>query len=284
MNCPKCGVAIKESSKVCFNCGEDLEKYSIDQLIQTMLNEDEDKLQPKAKASKKKEAKKNNSEQDKHPYSMGMLITKGINILIIVLLIGSLFLPWFVFEGEGFAKGYISQGRESAETLDTSIEFSAFELRQYAKNYGDYYNVFNKGTEEEKHVWSSQLQLYYLHGILGIILLGGLSIILIALDRKMKTGEWVRGFSVISALIIGLIYSTFKIPFFSMFTTRAQNILRSEDMLSAVKMNLDGIQVNDQFYAYMMTEQIGFYIAAVVCGLWFVFSTIMIEMREGKEE
>ncbi len=58
MNCPKCGVAIKESSKVCFNCGEDLEKYSIDQLIQTMLNEDEDKLQPKAKASKKKEAKK----------------------------------------------------------------------------------------------------------------------------------------------------------------------------------------------------------------------------------
>jgi hypothetical protein len=33
-----------------------------------------------------------------------------------------------------------------------------------------------------------------------------------------------------------------------------------------------------------MTEQTGFYIAAVVCGLWFVFSTIMIELREDKEE
>ncbi len=56
-----------------------------------------------------------------------------------------------------------------------------------------------------------------------------------------------------------------------MFATRAQNELRSEDILSAVKMNLDGIHVNDQFYAYTMTEQTGFYIAAVVCGLWFVF-------------
>jgi hypothetical protein len=285
MNCPKCGVAIKESSKVCYNCGEDLEKYSIDQLIENMLNEDDAKGKTEGKIQvKAKESKKSKKKSNKYPESIGMLITKGINILIIIFLIGALFLPWFSFSGQGFFKGYISKGFESTENSNDTIEFSAYELRQYGKDYGDAYNILNRGSEDEKRIWSSQLQLYYLQGLLGIIILGGLSIVLILVDRKMRTGEWIRGFSVISALIIGMNYVTFKIPFFSMFARLAQNKLRSEYILSAVKMNLDGIRVNDQFYAYTMTEQTGFYMAAVVCGLWFVFSTIMIELREDKEE
>ena len=284
MNCPKCGVEIKESSKVCFNCGEDLEKYSIDQLIETMLNEDKEKPQSKKKETKKKASDKNNTKLNQYSYTTGMLITKGINILIILLLCGSLFMPWFMFGGQAFSLGYVSDQSSVTDEADMSVKFSAFGLRQYGSQYDAYYSMLNKGTEEEKRVWSSQLQLYYLQGILGIIILGGLSIGLILLDRKMRTGEWIRGFSVISALIIGLIYVTFKIPFFSMFARRTQNILRSEDILSAVKMNMDGIHVNNQYYAYTMTEQTGFFVAAIVCGLWFVFSTIMIELREDKEE
>ncbi len=273
MKCPKCGAMLDSKAKKCSHCGEDLEQYSIDQLIENILNEDKNEEEPSRE--------KGRGEEEEQHYNMGVLITKGLMMISLLLLTLSMFLPWFSFTGEGFVKGYIQQ---SEEIVEDSVSFSAMELRQYGNRYKDEYRYIYQGTEEQQQHVSVQTQLYFLQGFWLMIGLATLSILVLIVDKKIKYIEWIRGFSAISMLIIGLVYGTFKIPFLSMFAIHARDNFRGEDMFNAVRMSFRGIAVNNQFYDYVLIERGGFYMAAIVCGLWFVFATILIEMREGKEE
>ncbi len=127
------------------------------------------------------------------------------------------------------------------------------------------------------------IQTVYIRGFVLLTILSLLAVAMLLADRKLKTIEWTRGIAVLSAVIIALNYLAFKIPFFSMFALRARSILREENPLTAVRMNMDGINVNNEFYPYHMVERNGFYFAVAAVVLWFILTTVLVEMKKDKE-
>ncbi|MBN2221687.1 MAG: zinc-ribbon domain-containing protein [Vallitaleaceae bacterium] len=303
MKCPNCGETLKDSSKICFQCGEDISDHEIDHMIDELIREDSESIENEKDINKKgkKERKQKDAKEEVY-IGISIRITAYVNVLIILLLVISLWLPWFGFSGQaaylGFVQSsnnniYLSQdgltyvekdfSEEGEIDLPMLYEFSAKELSDFAKaNYSAYETVTTSGGEQ-KVSWVVKIQSYYIQGIFVLTILAAFGALLLILDRKLKLTEWVRSFSALSALIIMFNYLAVKIPFFSMFANKAQSVLREENPLVAVNMSLKGVKLNQQFFAYEVIEKQGFFMAVICCAVWFVASTILIEIKKDKE-
>lgn len=294
MKCPNCGETLKASSKICYRCGEDISDKEVDHIINELIKEDtEGSITTEEKKSKK---------QDDIYIGISTRITVYVNVLIILLTVISLWLPWFGFSGHaaylGFVDGqdnmsYLSQeGLAYEGNMDINAtpksnpvlyEFSAKDLRDYSKKNSVEYEKVTTTGGEQKTSWVVRVQSYYIKGIFLITVFGAFSVLILLMDRKLKVTEWVRTFSAISALIIIFNFIAVKIPFFSMFANKAQSVLREQNPLVAVNLSLKGINMNQELYAYEVIEKQGFYMAVICCALWFVVSTVLIEIKKDKE-
>ncbi len=293
MKCPKCGENLKDSAKVCYACGEDISNASLDDLIDDMIKEDmKSEKPPKKKTEPVVESSKT--------YGPATRITRYIAAGIILLMMLTLLLPWFSFSGRGAYLGFEtdtqtieymtdtvqSMDQEAIMNLDESVvlyTLSPKKLIQFVGNHREAYAHVVNTSGEEKKSWATVIQYWYIQGFWLIIATGIISIIILFIDRKLKAMDWVRGFSVLTGMIVVLNYVVLKIPFFSMIAIHAQSALRARGTLSAVKIGLKGIQMNNEFYPYTIHEQYGFILGIIFCILWFVFSTVLIEMRKERQ-
>jgi len=241
------------------------------------------------------------AEETKKPeFGKATRIIAYANAIIITVLLISMMFTWFTFGGRGTFKGFESVQDnsqfmteevkllkdEQIEGLDPTVEilkFSPKDLVDYGNLNQDAHKTLENTKGELKKSFASMIHLIYIKGFYLIVGLGLLSILLLVVDKKLKAIEWTRGISVLSIVIIGLNYTALKIPFFSMFALKARSILRIEEPLSAVTLNMNGINVNNEFYPYVLIEKNGLYVALVACVLWFIFSTVLVEMKKDKE-
>lgn len=253
--------------------------------------------------NKKSKKVKSDETSDSEEKELGLAsqITSYITVTVILLLVISLNFTWFTFSGRGAFMGieeteagnYLSkeviEGNMSIETIMALPEtvplysFSGNDLKTFAKPNEEYYKVAMSSNGEVKDSVPVQIQYYYMKAIPFILYLGIAAILLLIIDRKLRTTEWSRAFSVLSLLIIGVNYIAVKIPFFSMIAIKAQTRLREADILNAVTMNLNGLNVNNEFYPYRIVENKGLFIAAICCIIWFILTTVLIEMKKDVE-
>ena len=313
MKCSNCGETLKEDANVCFTCGEAVPKNDIDSMIDDMIKEDDAQKKQKISVITKKKTEKTKTDRSdsvnaakdeevkKPEFGKATRIIAYVNAIIIAILLISMMFTWFAFGGRGTLKGigqiqensqFLTQEvtalttAEELEALNPEVEiikFSPKDLINYGKLNQDTHAKLENNKGELKNSFASMIHLVYLKGFYAIALLGLLSIILLVFDKKFKAIEWTRGISVLSIVIIGLNYAALKIPFFSMFALKARSVLRVDDPLSAVTLNMSGINVNNEFYPYMLIEKNGLYVALGACVLWFILSTILVEMKKDKE-
>lgn len=316
MKCSNCGEALKDDAKVCFTCGEAIPKNEIDSMIDDMIKEDDASKKKKVSVLPKKKVEKTKNEkvdknespkassdtkvEDKPMFGKATRIIAYVNAIVIAVLLISMLFTWFAFGGRGTFKGFaknqdnsqfmteevITMTSDQIEGLDPTVEvlnFSPKDLIDYGKLNNDVHKTLKNTKGEDKNSFASMIHLIYIKGFYIIAGLSLLSILLLVVDRKLRSVEWTRGISVLSIVIIGLNYAALKIPFFSMFALRARSILRLEEPLSAVTLNMNGVNVNNDFYPYMLIEKNGLYVALGACVLWFVLSTVLVEMKKDKE-
>lgn len=338
MRCPNCGETLKDSARVCFMCGEKLPDSEVDQILDSMMEDDhkpEKKTNISTEVSKKtqvtrgkrnvkksasnnkdkqsrglfglfsskntKKSKLENELVEKKELGLASQIISYITVVVILFLVISLNFTWFTFSGRGAFVGieeteagnYLSDdvidGSMSVETIMALPEtvnlfsFSANDLKDFAKPNEDYYLQAAASNGEIKQSIPVKIQYYYIKAIPFILYIGIFGILLLIVDRKLKTTEWSRAFSVLSLLIIGVNYLAIRIPFFSMIAIKAQTRLREADILNAVTMNLKGLKVNEEFYPYKVIENNGLFIAVICCIIWFVLATVLIEMKKDVE-
>lgn len=236
----------------------------------------------------------------KAEFGRGVQITRYATAVIVLLFLLTMLFDWFTLGGRGVFKGFIldensgafmtgevmTMTTEQIENLAPEVavlSYSPKDLMDYVDLYEDLYKVLPDKDGEEKASMGVLVQTIYIQGFLLILGLALLTILFLALDKRLLTVEWSRGFSVLSIVIIGLNYASMKIPFLSMFALRARNLLRFENQLSSVTMNLNGINMNNEFYPYEMMETTGFFVAIGACALWFVMTTVLVEMKKDKE-
>lgn len=315
MKCPNCGETVKENAKVCFTCGEDLTKHDIDHIIKKMIKEDDAEKASSAKKAASSSRKSSETSQ-KTPvksvtkvrgdvqkqvvFGRAFRITAYVNCIAILILMISMLFSWFTFGGRGVREGFeidqnsgpfmtdvsINMTNEEFQIVDPTLEifkFSPKTLLEYTQLYEDGYKQMPNAAGELKTSYAIVIHTLYIKGFYLIGLMGLLSIILLILDKGLKSIEFTRGFAALSILIIGLNYIALKVTFFSMFALKARNVLRLENQLTSVTLNLNGINVHNEFYPYILMEKPGFYVALVACILWFVISTVLIEMKKDKE-
>lgn len=312
MKCSNCGETLKDDAKVCFTCGEAVPKNEIDSMIDDMIKEDDAQKKkvsvvPKKKTEKSKTtnaettSETNEEGAKKRKFGKATRIIAYVNAVIIAVLLISMMFTWFAFGGRGTLKG-IGQDQQNSqfltdevsalttadqlEALDPEVEileFSPKDLIDYGNMNQDIHSKLENNKGELKTSFASMIHLIYIKGFYVIAILGLLSILLLVVDKNLKAIEWTRGISVLSIVIIGLNYAALKIPFFSMFALKARSILRLEEPLSAVTLNMNGVNVNNDFYPYMLIEQNGLYVALGACVLWFILSTVLVEMKKDKE-
>jgi RNA polymerase subunit RPABC4/transcription elongation factor Spt4 len=315
MKCPNCGEILKNDAKVCFTCGEDISKNQIDMLIDDMIKEDDANTKKNSMAKSSNTTKSSNSgtkpvkkanqdstdqEPKKPEFGKAVVIIGYVNAIVVAVLLLTMLFSWFALGGRGTFKGFVLDQNSSqfmtAETLRMTreqieslspeteiISFSAKDLVEYGKLYTETYQSMTNTKGELKKSWAIMVQLLYIKGFYVIGIISLLSIFMLIIDKKLKAIEWTRGFSVLTIVIIGLNYAALKIPFFSMFAIRAKNALRMDNLLSAVTLNMNGINVNSDFYPYNIMEKSGFYIAVGACVIWFILSTVLVEMKKDKE-
>lgn len=240
------------------------------------------------------------ADTGKKEFGNGVRITRYVTAGVIGLFLLTMLFDWFGFGGRGVYLGFeLDQNSgqfmtsEAVEMSDAKLkalgpdqeilQYSPKDLLDYIDLYSDEYTIMENTKGVERTVWAVVIQTIYIRGFYLVLIAGLLSILLTLIDKNLKTVEWSRGFSVLSIVIIGLNYAALKIPFFSMFTIKARNILRTEHLLSSVTMNMNGVNVNNDFYPYHMIEKTGFFIAIGACVLWFVLTTVLVEMKKDKE-
>jgi len=298
MRCPNCEELLKDDAKVCFSCGQDMKEHAVDSLIQDMI--DEDNKSYKKKSNDKVIPSEVTKVKDKPVYGQAFRITSVITILCILVSLSTFLLDWFALSGRGSYLGFVdnkANDYKSKEITSLSLEqiilfdetvvlleFSPKELMKYSKSN----ELMYKETEDingmiKKH-WTVIIQQIYIKSLILIPLMGLLSIIMLLIDRRYLAIEFVRGFSLISMLIILLNYLVLRVPFFSMFAIRAKSLLQVENTLNRVTMNLNGINVNNEFYPYKLVEQTGFFVAIVACFIWFILTTVLVEMKKEKNK
>jgi hypothetical protein len=172
-------------------------------------------------------------------------------------------------------------------TIDEAVillEFSPRDLYQYSKTHELAYQTIQDAQGEQKKYWTVIIQQIYIKGILFLPIMGLLAIIILLIDRRYYAVEVIRVFSLISMLIILLNFLALKVPFFSMFAIRAKSLLQVGNTLNRVTMNLNGINLNNEFYPYKLIEKPGFYIGLLSCFIWFILATVLIEMKKDKNK
>lgn len=322
MRCPNCEELLKDDAKVCFSCGQDLKDHAIDSLIQEMIDEDSgsvanknntkhmnhEKISNKSKSntrvSKDMKSKEADNSQEivkgKIVYGQAFRITAYVTCIFLLVVLFSLVMNWFSLSGRGSYLGFVDDqsknyktdevrplNAESITNLDETVvilEFSPKSLYQYSKiNKEDYSTLVDKNGLS-KRSWPITIQQLYIKGLLIIPIMIIVALMLLIIDRRLYMIEVVRGFSLITFLIILLNYLALKVTFFSMFAIRAKSILQISNNLNRVTMNLNGINLNNDFYPYKLVEQPGFYIALVACSVWFILTTVLIEMKKDKNK
>lgn len=239
-------------------------------------------------------------EKSSAEFGKATRIIAYVNAVIIGILLITMLFSWFAFGGRGTFVGFareqfngeflteevLSLTVEQIETLDPTVEileFSPKDLIDYGNLNADTHKLLKNTKGEDKTSFASMIHLIYIKGFYLIAALALLSILVLLVDRKLKAIEWTRGISVLSIVIIGLNYVALKVPFFSMFALRARSILRLDNPLSAVTLNMNGVNVNNDFYPYVLTERNPLYVALGACVLWFILSTILVEFKKDKE-
>jgi hypothetical protein len=241
------------------------------------------------------------SAEETKVLGLGSQITAYVTVVAVLVLIISMNFTWFSFGGRGAYMGI--EETQSGQYIENEIldagyngeqikalpeatdlySFSGNDLKVFGETNYEYYVSFTASNGEVKESIPVKIQSYYMKAIPFILYVGLISIILLLIDRKLKTTEWTRAFSVLSLLVIGVNYMAVKIPFFSMIAIKAQTMLRDNDILDAVTMNLNGINVNNDFYPYRVAEEPGLFIAAACCVIWFILTTVLIEMKKDTE-
>ncbi len=342
MKCPNCGETLKDDAKVCFSCGEKLQDTHFEDLVDSMIKEDEAAKKVKAseasakdEGSKKKKfgiPLKKDTNKDKTKikdkpgdksrdklksktptkvlsgdepkqaltFGRGVQITRYVTAAIVLFFLITMLFDWFSFGGRGVFKGFLldqnsgsfmtsevmTLSSEEIEALDPEVgilRYSPKDLMDYVKLYEEDYKYMTNKDGEDRLSWGAMVQMIYIRGFIVVLAAGLLAIVFLLLDKKLKTVEWSRGFSVLSIVIIGMNWASMKIPFLSMFAIRTRNLLRFENQLSSVTMNFNGINMNNEFYPYNLMETRGFFIAVGACVLWFVLTTVLVEMKKDKE-
>lgn len=322
MRCPNCEELLKDDAKVCFSCGQDLKDHAIDTLFQEMIDEDSgsvtkkntikntshDKGSNKSKSntrvSSNISSKDNENSKDsgnaKAVYGQAFKITAYVTCIFVVLVLFSLLMSWFSLSGRGSYLGFIDDQSKNYKTKEVStynsetinnlnetiviLEFSPKSLYEYTKNNKEEYATLLDKTGLSKRSWPMTIQQIYIKALLLIPMMGILSLLILVLDRRLYMIEIVRGFSLITFLIIMLNFLALKVTFFSMFAIRAKSVLQVSNTLNRVTMNLNGINLNNDFYPYKLIEQPGFFTALVACSIWFTLTTVLIEMKKEKNK
>ncbi len=343
MKCPNCGETLKDDAKVCFSCGEKVQDTHFEDLVDSMIKEDEaakneknteastkdegskkkkfgiprkkdtsktskDKSIPKDKSISKDQTKSKTGskvlpgDEPKAPlnFGKGVQITRYVTAAIVLFFLLTMLFDWFAFGGRGAFKGFVldqnsgsfmtkevmTLSTEDIEALDQDtiiLKYSPKDLIDYVNLYEKEYKYMPNKDGEDRLSWGATVQMIYIRGFLVILGAALLAVVFLILDKKLKTVEWSRGLSVLSIVIIGMNWASMKIPFLSMFAIKARSILRLENQLSSVTMNFNGINMNNEFYPYKLMETTGFFIAVGACVLWFILTTVLVEMKKDKE-
>lgn len=233
-------------------------------------------------------------------YGQAFRITAIVTMISIAVMLISLFMGWFALSGRGAYIGFVDDGSKTYKTKEIStlavdqillsdeslilLEFSPKGLFDYSKMTDTVYNNIQDVNGQAKKHWTIIIQQIYIKGLLLLPIMGLLSMLFLVIDRRFYIIEFVRGLSLISILIILLNFLVLKVPFFSMFAIRGKSLLQIGNTLNRVTMNLNGINLNNEFYPYKLVEKPGFYVALVSCFLWFVLTTVLIEMKKDKNK
>ncbi len=326
MKCLNCGETLKDDAKVCFACGQEIKNDDMDELIDSIIKEDEaakastskktteskkKTTEPKKKkfgnAFKKETTKPSSKESlntkiisDSSEFGKGVQITRYITAGIIIFFLITMLFDWFTLGGRGVFTGFELDENSSQfmtkEAVDMSkaqiessvpevaiLQYSPKDLLDYVKLYEDDYKTLKGIDGEVKTSWAIVIQTIYIKGFYVVLAIALLSVLFLVFDKKLRTIEWSRGLSVLTMLIMGLNYAALKIPFLSMFALKARSLLRLKNVLSSVTLNMNGINMNNEFYPYNLMEKTGFFIAIGTCVLWFVLTTVLVEMKKDKE-
>lgn len=317
MRCPNCDELLKDDAKICFSCGKDLKEHAIDSLFQEMIDEDSvqtpansgningsNKSKSKTRVSNTNNVKDSDGSQapkgEKVVYGQAFRITAVITVLFVIGAALSLLMNWFSLAGRGSYLGFVDDQSKNYKTseviglsteaineLDASVailKFSPKTLYRYAKDTTEIYSMLPDNNGMTKKSWSVIIEQIYIKGFFLIPIMCILSVLALLFDRRFYLIELVRGFSLITILITLLNFLALKITFFSMFAIRAKALLQLDNKLNRVTMNLNGINLNNDFYPYKLVENKGFYIALIACSVWFVLTTVLIEMKKDKNK
>lgn len=301
MRCTKCGAIVNNNAVICPTCGEDFSAREVDAIVDKMIKQDKAESNPETEVPKKPATPKTEPANKRMPGAIKLGKTADIMgyiaVAAIIVLIFSMLFSWFGLKGRGayqgfikspetskyFSKNVIDMTAEDFDQIDANTEiltFSAKSLLDYVNQYGQAYAMLDTSGAEKEKSYVAQFDILYIKGFYLIFGIGFIGVFILLIDKKFRLIEYVRGGSILVMVIILLNFMTIKIPFFSMFVVKARNLIQLQDLTTAVTTTMAGITANNQFYPYAVTEKFGFYLAISCCVIWFIASTVIVEMRK----